>query len=58
MAAGRVVLGDLKCIIPANKILLPFLSTTADPIAERDGNHLSPDDSSDAEVMLAFLVFR
>jgi hypothetical protein len=36
MATGCVVLGDLKCIIPANKVLLPILSTAVEPIAERD----------------------
>jgi len=36
MAAIPVVLGDLKCIIPANKFLLPILNTSAEPIAERD----------------------
>jgi hypothetical protein len=30
----------------------------ADPIATRDWNPLRPDDSADAEVMLALLVFR
>lgn len=36
MAAIPVVLGDLKCIIPANKILLPIPSTSADLIAETE----------------------
>lgn len=36
MAANLLVLGDFKCIIPAIKILLPILSTAADPVAERD----------------------
>jgi hypothetical protein len=58
MTAGPVVLGDLKCIIPVNKDLLPIWSMAADPIATRDWNPLRPDDSADAEVMLALLVFR